>query len=406
VKAVSFAAPVPRYLFTRAAGALSQRLYVGRHACTRYGDVPEPAQPGEQWVRIRTLLGGICGSDLAVVTLAASPATSPFSSFPFVLGHEGVGEIIEIGSQVSGFTAGERVAVNPLLGCRQRGIDPPCAACASGQPSRCIHFTDGALPPGMLIGTTRGLGGSWGERFVAHVSQLIRIPEKVPIEAAVLAEPLACSLHAVRASGLVAGDRVLVVGAGSIGLLTVTAIKAVVPETSVTLLARYRFQASHGQRLGADKVVLARGKYGGELAQAGQTRLLQPILGGKVGVGGFDASFVCVPAKRAVEDALCFTRAGGTLVLLGNTTRLDGVDWTPLWLKELTLRGSLCYGVHVHDSQTQNAFDEAMQLIATERAPVGPLLTHVFPLADVQGALMTALDKSGAQCVKVALRPG
>src|SRR4029079_3334296 len=108
VKAISFAAPIPTYLTTLAAGRLSRRLYVGPHACTTVGDVADPTLPSERWVRIRTRLGGICGSDLNVITLKASPTTSPFSSFPFVLGHENVGDIMKLGRAVRRYEPGER----------------------------------------------------------------------------------------------------------------------------------------------------------------------------------------------------------------------------------------------------------------------------------------------------------
>ena len=143
MKAVTFAAPIPRYLATLAAGKVNDRLYVGPHACTRLGDVPSPALPGDRWVRIRTRMGGICGSDLGIVTLTSSPSTSPFSSFPFVPGHENVGTVAELGRAVRGWGVGERVVVNPLLSCEPRGIAPHCGGCAGGFPSRCEHFTDG-----------------------------------------------------------------------------------------------------------------------------------------------------------------------------------------------------------------------------------------------------------------------
>jgi threonine dehydrogenase-like Zn-dependent dehydrogenase len=197
VKAISFAAPIPTYLTTLAAGRLSRRFYVGPHACTTVGEASEPTLPGDRWVRIRTRLGGICGSDLNVITLKASPTTSPFSSFPFVLGHENVGDVIEVGRTVQRAGLGDRVVANPLRWCEPRGVQPPCAACAAGNHSRCAHFTDGALPPGMLIGTTRGTGGSWGEQFVAHESRVLRVPDTMSDEEAVLIEPFACSVHAV-----------------------------------------------------------------------------------------------------------------------------------------------------------------------------------------------------------------
>lgn len=412
MKAIHFAAPIPTYLATRAAGAVSPRLFVGAHACTRLGDVDAPRLPNDAWVRIRTRLGGICGSDLNVITLRASPSTSPFSSFPFVLGHENVGEIVEVGPAARGVAVGERVTANPLLCCEPRGVAPPCAACAAGDHSRCAHFTDGAVAPGMLIGTTRGLGGSWGEEFVAHASQIVRVPETMSDEEAVLVEPFACAVHAVQANLPGDGERVLVIGAGSVGLLVAAALAALAPRARVTALARHDFQGAHAERLGAARVVTARGDYLPALADAAEARLLTPILGKPVGIGGFDRTFVCIDGARAMDDAMRVTRAGGTIVLLGNSGRMNGLDWTPLWLKELTVRGSLCYGTHAaaavpggapqHAGAPAGAFEAAAALIASGQAPVRPLLTHTFPLADFRRAIQTAMDKGGAQSVKVA----
>jgi threonine dehydrogenase-like Zn-dependent dehydrogenase len=405
VKAIRFAAPVPRYLATLAAGKLSHRFYVGRQACTTYGDVASPALPADGWVRVRTRLGGICGSDLAVITLAASPATSPFSSFPFVLGHENVGDVVEVGRGVTRVGMGERVVVNPLLCCTPRGIVPECAACASGNHSRCAHFTDGSVAPGMLIGTTRDVGGSWGENFVAHESQLLRVPERMTDEEAVLVEPFACSVHAVRANLPERGQQVLVIGAGSIGLLTTAALSALAPEVATTVLARHEFQASHARRLGAAQVIPARGEYTQELAELAGVRLLKPIIGDPIGTGGgFDRTFVCVGGTRAMADALRLTRPGGTIVLLGNASTLNGLDWTPLWLKEITVRGSVCYGVHGHGGASVSAFAEAAMLIASGRVAVAPLLTRTFPLAEFRTALTCAMDRAGEHTIKVAFR--
>jgi threonine dehydrogenase-like Zn-dependent dehydrogenase len=404
MKAIAFAAPIPTYLTTLLAGKVSDALYIGPHACTRLTELDAPALPSDRWVRVRTRMGGICGSDLNVITLKASPSTSPFSSFPFVIGHENVGEIVEIGRGVRDARVGDRVVANPLLCCEPRGLEPACEACAAGHHSRCARFTDGALPPGMLIGTTRGLGGSWGEMFVAHESQVVRVPDAVTDEEAVLVEPFACSVHAVRSAMPGAAERVLVIGAGSIGLLTVAALKALAPGAHVTVLARHRFQAEHATRLGADHVVFARGNYLGELAEAGRVRLLKPIIGKPVGVGGFDRTFICIGGARATDDAMRVTRAGGTLVLLGNSGRMDGIDWTPLWLKELTVRGSLCYGEHRHVSPARDAFREAADLIAARRVALGPLVTHVHALADYRAALSTAMDKKGTGSIKVAFK--
>jgi threonine dehydrogenase-like Zn-dependent dehydrogenase len=404
MRAITFEGPIPRYLATLVAGRLSPALYVGAHACTRYREIASPDLPGDDWVRIRTRMGGICGSDIGIVSLEASPSSSPFSSFPFVIGHENVGAIAELGRGARDYTVGERVTVNPLLCCEPRAVSPPCEACATGHHSRCTHFTDGAVPPGMLIGTTRALGGSWGEEFVAHRSQLVRVAARMTDEEAVLTEPFACCVHAARGSMPAPEERALVIGAGTMGLLMTAALRSLAPRTAVTVLARHRFQAGHAMRLGAAETVLARGGYLGELAEAGRTRLLQPILGPPIGVGGFDRSYVCVGGRRGVEDALRFTRSGGTIVLLGNVSTLAGVDWTPLWLKELTIRGTLAYGAHAHGGASVNAFAEASQLIASGNAPVGSLVTHVFALGEYRRALGVARGKGGSESVKVAFR--
>jgi threonine dehydrogenase-like Zn-dependent dehydrogenase len=405
MKAITFAAPIPTYVATLAAGKLSGTLLVGPHACTRFRTIPSPDLPSDHWVRIRTRMGGICGSDLGIISLHASPSTSPFSSFPFVLGHENVGVVAELGRAVRGVTAGERVTVNPLLCCEPRAISPACAACATGHHSRCTHFTDGAIPPGMLIGTTRSLGGSWGEEFVAHESQIVRIPDAMTDAEAVLAEPFACCVHAVRGTMPAAGERALVIGAGTMGLLMTAALHALAPKTPVTVLARHAFQATHAERLGASRTVRARGDYFGALAEVAGTRLLKPILGRPVGVGGFDDTYVCISGSSGVEDAMRFTRAGGRIVLLGNASTLRGLDWTPLWLKELTISGTLAYGAHGHGTASVNAFTEATTLIAQKRAPIGPLVTHQFPLAQYRRALRVANAKSNEASVKVAFTP-
>ena len=107
-----------------------------------------------------------------------------------------------------------------------------------------------------------------------------------------------------------------------------------------------------------------------------------------------------------MDDAMRVTRAGGTIVLLGNSSTMNGLDWTPLWLKELTVRGSLCYGAHQHASPARTAFDEAASLISQRRVKLSPLLTHTFALADYRAALATAMDKGEKKSVKVALLVG
>ncbi|HEX6791028.1 MAG TPA: zinc-binding dehydrogenase [Candidatus Krumholzibacteria bacterium] len=405
MKAVVFDGAIPKYLATRAIGAVSKSALMGPGQCMQLKEVPPPLLPNNRWVRIATRMGGICGSDVSLVTLSMSPSTSPFSSFPFVVGHENVGTVIEIGAAVTRVAVGDRVVANPLLACRERGIDPPCAHCAAGAQSRCEHFADGALAPGMILGTTKGLGGSWGEQYVAHEGQLLPIDAGVPDKLAVLIEPLACVVAPILHHPVAEGARVLVIGAGSMGLLTVAALK-VLASANVTVLCRHRFQAEHAERLGADRVVMTRdGDYFAELSRLTNSRLLKPILGPRINVGGFDASYVCVGNDVAVSDGLRFTRSGGTVIMLGNVAKLGKVDWTPLWLKELSVHGSLCYhGGASHGAAGSSDFAAAARLVfGPLRESLEPLVTHVVPLDRARDAVMIALGRSKERAVKVAL---
>jgi len=413
MKAVVFDASIGKYLATRALGTLSRRLMVGPGRSTRLAEVPEPPLPGDGWVRVKTRLGGICGSDLAMVGLTVSPATSPFSSSPFVIGHENVGAVSEAGDGVRSFVLGDRVVVNPLLSCRVRGIDPVCPPCAAGREAFCERMAGdghpgeetGDLPPGMILGTTRGVGGSWGESFVAHESRLHRVPDKVNDRSAVLVEPFASSLDPVLAHPPAEGERVFVIGAGTIGLFAVAALKAVAPACDVTVLARYAFQAEEARRLGADRVVRAsRGEEGVEaLSRLSGGRLLRPILGKRIQVGGFDRTFVCVGGAAAVTDAMRFTRAGGTVEVLGNLWRLKAVDWTPLWMKGLVMRGSLCYGAHEFEGPRRHTLDVALDFLQSGRvAALEPLLTHTVPIDELERGLALAFGRARERSVKVA----
>ena len=404
MKGVVFDGAIPRYLLTRALGAASRKGLTGALRCTQARDLPEPPLPSDRWVRVKTRLGGICGSDLNLVALHVSPSTSPFSSFPFVIGHENVGVVSETGPAVTAVKAGDRVVANPLLACAARAIEPPCPHCGAGYPSRCEHFTDGALAPGMLLGTTRGLGGSWGEQYLAHESQLVAVANGVSDRAAVLTEPLACVVSPLQEHPLAPGARALVIGAGSMGLLATATMKTMAA-ADVTVLARHRFQADHAARLGAERVVSARSAQRmQELSRVSGGRLLQPILGPPIHVGGFDVTVVCVATNDAVQDALRFTRAGGTILLLANVSALKRVDWTPVWLKELTIHGSLCYNAPSHGGTRAGAFATAAGLLA---GPLGAtletLVTHVVPLEDFTHALAIAWGREGTGAVKVAL---
>ncbi|MFN3420319.1 MAG: alcohol dehydrogenase catalytic domain-containing protein, partial [Armatimonadota bacterium] len=112
-------------------------------------DVEPPKLPSPHWVRVRPLLSGICGSDLAVIKAENSLLLSPLTSTPFTFGHEVVGEVVEVGNSVTKVLVGDRVVIEPALNCFVREIDPPCPRCSEGNYACCERLTEGVISAGV-----------------------------------------------------------------------------------------------------------------------------------------------------------------------------------------------------------------------------------------------------------------
>ncbi|HXP32985.1 MAG TPA: alcohol dehydrogenase catalytic domain-containing protein, partial [Acidimicrobiales bacterium] len=143
-------------------------------------ELPEPELPGPSWARVAVTTGGICGSDLHLFAhnTGPSPTLASIGTFPFVLGHETAGRIVQTGPGCS-LAAGTRVVVDPCIPCLPRGIDPPCANCARGWTSSCLNLDSRIVSSGRLLGYTMDLGGGWADTVLAHESMLHPLPDAV-----------------------------------------------------------------------------------------------------------------------------------------------------------------------------------------------------------------------------------
>jgi threonine dehydrogenase-like Zn-dependent dehydrogenase len=365
-----------------------------------------PELRGPAWARLRPTLAGICGTDLALLTGHASPILSPFSSFPAVLGHEVVAVVEEAG-KASGVEPGQRVVVDPVISCFVRDLEP-CRQCREGHPSLCERAAEGAISPGLLIGYCRDLPGGWSGAMLAHSSQLYPVPDALSDEVAVLIEPFSVALHAVLTGPPGPGDRVLVIGGGTLGLCTLAALRLIRPATRVTILVRHPVQASMAERLGA---VSVRHDTGDGALRAAESdvgaRRYQPIVGGAVLTGGFDQVYDCVGNGRSLDASLRVTAARGRLVLVGGPGQIGGLDWTLAWTRELRIDGSYVYGREEGLAGRPHTFDEAMRLL-TERSDLqlGDLVTHRFGLDSWRGAMGMALDRRRNGTLKIVFAPG
>ncbi|HXF82812.1 MAG TPA: alcohol dehydrogenase catalytic domain-containing protein [bacterium] len=407
MKALTFDPTIPRFVATKALARLRRQAVWGPLAPLQLREVPPPPLPGPDWVRVAVRLGGICGTDLHTIHLDSSPALSALTSFPFVLGHENVGTVAEVGRSVAEVAVGQRVTVEPTLPCAARGVQPPCASCAAGDYNLCLNVTAGHLSPGLVIGGCRDTGGSWAASFVAHRSQLFPVPEALSDEAALMAEPFACAVHPAVTYPPQDGDRVLVVGGGVIGQCVVAALRAAGSGARIIVLVKHPFQGEMARRLGADHVVRLRrgdGHYP-DLAELLGSPLLRPMLGKRVLPGGADLTLECVGTARSLDDALRLTRPGGRVILLGLASIAARVDWTPVWLKELQVTGSYVYRWERWQGRRVRTMALALEWMAAGRADLGRLVTHRFPLERYREALATAMGKAQSRAFKVAFQP-
>ena len=397
MQALVYRKSIPRYLLMRAAAKRIKTLETGRLSPLQLEETQDPELPTPEWVRVRPLLSGICGSDLGTLSSENSPYFSPITSPPFVMGHEIFGEVAE---DNSGFQAGERVVVEPALGCRVRGMEPPCPYCGSGRHALCLNVAKGDISPGIQTGFCHDTGGGWSRgTLVAHPSQLYRVPDAVPDEAAVAVEPLACAVHAALGSAPGPDDTSLVIGAGSLGLFTVAALRHLTRAGRIICVAKHDRQREEARRLGADEVVYPRDTYTTLPGMLG-TEAYEPELGKPVVMGGADRVFECVGSPRTIEDALRLTKPGGGVALVGMPGARSGLDLTALWYKEITLKGSYAYGAEEHNGEMTTSFALALRL--APKIELENLVGPRFSLQDYREAISAARSAGREGRIKIA----
>ena len=385
-----------------AAQALGHRLpslATGPYALLRLRDIEPPRLPNGEWVRVRPRLSGICGSDLASITAEGSPFFAPLTSFPFTFGHEVVGLVEEVGTDVQDVRVGQRVVIEPALHCGVRGIVPACLACQAGQYGNCVNITRGDISAGVQTGYCRDTGGGWSTSLVAHQTQIHPVPEGISDEAAVMVEPFSCACTGCCAKPQPA-ETVLVLGCGTMGLLTIAALRTIEAPCRIVALAKHLHQQEMAKSLGAHEVLAAGRGQDEALCQRTGASLHQPEIGRPTVLGGFDLVFDCVGLPRSLDDALRFTRGRGRTVLVGMPAIPKTVDWTTIWFKELNVMGVYAYGMEDFRGERVRTFELALRFLAEGRVDLRPLVTHRFALADYKRAVQTALATGPNRSVK------
>jgi threonine dehydrogenase-like Zn-dependent dehydrogenase len=363
-------------------------------------ELEDPPLPGPGWVHVRTRMTGICGSDSKQVLMdfgegdPSDNAMTAMISFPQVLGHEVVGQRVD---------TGERVVLNPWLSCEPRGISPVCPACAVGDLSLCWNFTEGQLAPGIHTGNSKDAPGGFATVFPAHTSMLHAVPDAIPDEVAVLADPFSVALHAITRTPPPHGGKVVVHGVGALGTCAVAILQALHPDVEVLAIARFAHQAELARAFGAtvidhepaEQVLEAIATWSGSV-------LRRPWLGLPMAYPGHvDVVYDTIGTPQTVEMGVRVLASRGALVELG-VNPPGRFEWTPLYFKEIRLVGSNAFGFEDVEGRRQHAIAHYLDLVGQGRVDVSRMLTHTFPLEKWRDAFAAVADQGSSGALKVA----
>ena len=350
----------------------------------RLRDIDPPELPGSEWHTIRPRLTGICGSDLATVEGRSSRYFEPLVSFPFVPGHEVVGMDDH----------GLRMALEPVLGPAARDEPLPFPGAAPGDGDDYGYLLGGCIEDGIQIGFCSSTGGGWGEALVAHQSQLHPVPDHFSDEAAVMLEPAAGGVHAAMKARVAPGASVAVLGAGTMGLCSLAALRSLTSAETIIATAKYPHQRDLATAFGADIVVDPR-----EVRRAVRRFCGCRMLGDYLS-GGVDITIDAVGSPASVAEAIAITRPRGRVVLLGMPESAR-IDLTGLWHRETEMVGAYTYGTEsLHDGKTATSFTMAFDLVAS--AGLEQLVSARYPLHRYREALAHAAEAGARGAIKVA----
>ena len=328
--------------------------------------VAEPVpEPSDLIVAVRA--SGICGSDLHMTDVADTRGGMTPLPRGAILGHEFAGEVVEVGRSARGeWRIGERVCALPYIGCGA------CAQCLSGRGHRCAEVIYGGLGR---------LAGAYAEFVRVGSSEALRLPEGIDFRGGALVEPLAVGLHAVRAANLQAGESVLVVGAGPVGL-------------AVTLWCRFR----GARHVVVSDLVARRAELAANFgATAAIDASLEDVIGSFKRLAGArpDVVFDCVGVPGTQQLCMNYAPTDGRIVVVGVCMQPDQVIPVKAVTKELQVNYAFMY--------TKQDFELVIDLLGRRRIDADAMVTDVVGFVAFADAFQ-ALKRPTSQC-NVMLAP-
>ncbi|WP_101758033.1 alcohol dehydrogenase catalytic domain-containing protein [Oceanicoccus sp. KOV_DT_Chl] len=320
--------------------------------------VADPAPASSELV-MKVSYCGICGTDLHATREGLTTACCGQ-----ILGHEYVGEIAEVGKEAEGdWRVGDRVCALPFIACGK------CLACAGGQFFQCMNKKVSGVDD----------QGGFAEYVTTGCRETILLPDSLDLKTAALVEPLAVSLHAVRVADLKAGSRILIMGAGPIGLTVALWAKFFgARDVVVSELADSRAQLA--KKMGANHVIKPDLTAGAE----GLLTQFSDLTGAAP-----DIIFECVGAPGLLQQCMEMAPYGGKIIPVGVCEQPDNIMPFFGLIKELNIQFAIAY--------TKDDFETSIAMLADKRIDISPMITDVIGLDDLPDAF-EALKTPSNQC--------
>ena len=398
MKTLIFEGDIKKIATTLVLSKFSKRAFNLNCSPIRFKTYEDAPLPKDNWIKVRNIQTGICGSDMTFYTCAQSMSMAmypiPCSDITF-LGHESVGVVSEIGKNVKNIKVGDRVVLKEYMQCCDiKGYDPEdfCENCKNGEYTICSNYGEDSK-------VTIPTGAGFGDYYIGPETKVIKIDDNITDDQAVIIEPCAVSLHSVMKKIPEVNDKVLVIGGGMIGLNIIQCIKLFQPNCEVHVMERVKEKQEFAKRLGADFIVdcdpyeYVAKHTNAKLYKKGKYKML---------LGGFDIIYDTVGKHGIFNDAIRWIKARGTYVKVGYQMTNVTFDETPIWWQEINIIGVDSYGMETYEGERIQSFDLVVKLLNEGKLNFDGFITHRFKLSEYKKGFSQCLRKPH-ETIKVVL---
>ena len=398
MKTLVFEGDIKKVVATIVLSKITKKAFDFACSPIRYKTYQDKALPKSNWIKVRNIQTGICGSDMTFYTCAQSATMAmypiPCSDITY-LGHETVGIVEEVGSDVTSVKVGDRVVLKEYMQCCSlKGYDKEdyCENCKNGEYTICSNYGE---PSKVDV----AMGAGFGDYYIGPESKVIKIDDSISDDEAVIIEPCAVSLHSVMKKIPEVNNKVLVIGGGMIGLNIVQCIKVLQPNCEVHVMERVKEKQELCKKLGADYIVdMDPFDYVVKHTNAKKYKKGKNIML----LGGFDIIYDTVGKHGMFNKAIRWLKARGTYVKVGYQMTDVKFDETPIWWQELNIIGVDSYGMENYNGERIQSFDLVVKLLKEGKLNLNGFITHRYKMSEYKKGFRQCLLNPN-ETIKVVL---